>query len=324
MAKELLCAAVDQPWSRAAPHSAFERINASYVSASGAQRHDDLVWKLSLAPNDELYFLVEFQSRSDPRMVERMQSYTALLAEDLAKQRKSGRLQILPIVLYTGRARWHAKTSVSTMSAGQSGLGPIGSQFSYLLIDRTAIRDKTNIVYLLLHLDRLNTKNDDLGAAIMALNLWIKRQSNQQLVQTVESLIALKIRSTIKHFALQPAIQLEDVMEIFERQFDSYLDLLKFQHARRERCEGLREGRKQGKLLGREVGRREGRQEGKQEGKLEGLLQARQEMIRLIIESKPAQLSRAATARVESADLVTLDHWIVQLLAGEMPAALKA
>lgn len=102
MAKELLYAAVGQPWAFGVPHAAFERVNASYVSTTGKQRHDDLVWRLQRVRNQDLYLLVEFQSRPDQLMAERMHAYTALLSEDLAKQSKMGNTQILPIVLYTG------------------------------------------------------------------------------------------------------------------------------------------------------------------------------------------------------------------------------
>ncbi|WP_170298761.1 Rpn family recombination-promoting nuclease/putative transposase [Massilia eburnea] len=155
MAKELLCAAVEQRWARAVPLKAFERVNASYVSATGTQRHDDLVWRLERVRNDDLYLLVEFQSRPDLLMAERMHAYTALLSEELAKQGKVQAAQILPIVLYTGQRPWHVKTIVSTVSLLPPGLESFESQFSYLLIDVESIVDQSNIVYLLLALNQV-------------------------------------------------------------------------------------------------------------------------------------------------------------------------
>jgi hypothetical protein len=319
LAKELLCAAVDQPWTRSMPLAAFEHINASYVSTSGAQRHDDLVWRISRPANGDLYLLIEFQTRPDQRMAERMQSYTALLTEDLARQGKSQDLQILPIVLYSGRVGWHAKTAISTLSAGQLGLEQCKSQFSYLLVDRNTIRDKGNVVYKLLKLDQMSPRRDDPRILAKELNLWIVSQSNQQLAETMRIVVLDRLRMNFPDLPAPQGGGLEEVLDMFnQEQFKSYTDYLVFRASRREHIKGEWEGRRRGKQLGHKAGRQEGLQEGLQKGRQEV-----QEIVRLMLARSGFQLPGAANQRLEQADLATLKGWVKKLLADEVPPELK-
>lgn len=333
MAKELLCAAVDEPWAHAVPLAAFQRINASYVGASGAQRHDDQVWRLR-RQDEDLYLLVEFQSRPDQTMAERMHAYTALLSEDLAKQGKSG-VQILPIVLYSGRVRWRANTSVCTLS----------SQFSYLLVDCYSIRDQDNIVSILLRLERADAKYDRLQILLEELNFWLARQSNPYLVHTIEALVRPKIHAAIRR--LPRVGNLEEVTEIMEQQFETYIDWLKFHYGRKERIKGMWEGRKHGRRLAREAARQEGRQEGCQEGRQEGRREGRQEgrlegrregrregiaigqqealreIVRDLFQRGGIQMTGIATESLERASVATLKEWLGMLLANQVPSELR-
>jgi predicted transposase/invertase (TIGR01784 family) len=281
------------------------------------QRHDDLVWKLR-RQEDDLYMLVEFQSRPEQSMAERMHAYTALLSDDLAKQHKSG-AQILPIVLYSGRMRWRANTSIWTLS----------SQFSYRLVDRYSIRDRANIVSILLRLDRAEAKYDELQILLGELNFWLQGQSNAYLVQTIEALVRHKVHSAITR--LPRAFNLEEVTEIMEQQFETYLDWLKFHYGRKERIKGMWEGRKHGRRIAREAALQEGRQEGclegRQEGRQEGIqigqLETSREFIRILLQRNGTPLTAAANEDIERASLATLKAWCEMLVANEVPPELK-
>lgn len=322
MAKALLCAAVDQRWARVLSLHAFERVNASYVSTTGTQRHDDLVWRLQRARNHDLYLLVEFQSRPDLLMAERMHAYTALLSEELAKQDKAEGAQILPIVLYTGHRSWHVKTVVSTVSLLPPGLESVESQFSYLLIDAECIADQSNIVYLLLALNQAK-HSEKLRRLLEKLNLWCNRQSNRQLVQAIDALVERKVWSETKCPVLPPASTLGEVIEMFDQQSQCFIEYFKAEHGREMRIKGMWEGRKHGRRLAREAGRQEGREEGREKGREEGRQQSCLEMINLILERRSIQLSCAAKARLEHADIASLNKWIGQLLSDAVPPELR-
>lgn len=346
MAKELLCAAVARRWARALPLTAFELVNASYVTETGKQRHDDLVWRIRRAKKDDLFLLVEFQSRPDQLMAERMHAYTALLSETLAKQGRAEGVQILPIVVYTGSLRWPVKTATSTLHVGQPGLESLESQFSYHLVGIDTIQDGSNIVHLLLALNQARHP-EELRTLLEELNLWRGRQSNQSLAQAIDTLVELKVRSETECPALAPESTLGEVIEMFDQQSQCFIEYFKREHGREERIKGMWAGRKHGRRLAREAGRQEGRQEGREEGREQGREEGREEgrmkgreegreeglaagcqrtcleMVRQILELRKVQLSKTATDRLAHADLPQLKTWLAQLLSNELPAELQ-
>lgn len=111
--RELLCAFLPLEWVAALDVGAFERVNGSYASERGRQRHEDMVWRVRMGGEwTYVYILLEFQARSDPWMALRMQVYVGLLCQDMVKQRRltrRGKLPpVLPVVLYHGAAPWRA------------------------------------------------------------------------------------------------------------------------------------------------------------------------------------------------------------------------
>jgi hypothetical protein len=69
-------------WIADADFATLERINASYVSETLKQRHDDVVWRVKLKDRWLwAYLVLEFQSEPDPWMALRMLVYLGLLAQ---------------------------------------------------------------------------------------------------------------------------------------------------------------------------------------------------------------------------------------------------
>lgn len=106
MVRDLLLGFVAADWVRLLDLDTFERVNGSYVSDGGDHRHSDMVWRVRMAGEwIYIYLLLEFQSRSDPRMALRMQVYIGLLYQDLIKRDElpqPGRLPpVFPMVLYS-------------------------------------------------------------------------------------------------------------------------------------------------------------------------------------------------------------------------------
>jgi predicted transposase YdaD len=68
--------------------SAFERVNASYVSERFSERHGDMVWRVRIAEQFVyVYLLLEFQSRAERWMALRMQKEHCPLGRAPAKAR---------------------------------------------------------------------------------------------------------------------------------------------------------------------------------------------------------------------------------------------
>lgn len=140
----------------------------------------------------------------------------------------------------------------------------------------------TSCGVFLLRLEQADVKYDNLQSLLEKLNLWLKQQSNSNLVQTIEALVRHKVHAAIRQ--LPQAFNLGEVTEMLDQQFDTYIDYLKFQTTRQERIKGMWEGRKHGRRLARAAAQQE------------GILEGRREMICLLLEragsGKPGSLVR--------------------------------
>src|SRR5699024_6074691 len=107
-------------------------------------RQNDQIWRVRRKGGaDDLYILLllEFQSHVEPTMALRISTYVTLLYEQLL-QRQELRLRdglpvVLPLVLYTGLAKWTAKLELSDMiQPAPDRLLKYQPQQSYLLLDQ--------------------------------------------------------------------------------------------------------------------------------------------------------------------------------------------
>ena len=121
--------------------SSLDKLPAEYVSDELLQRHGDCVWRIHRRGR-WLYLLVllEFQSTEEPRMALRILTYTSLLYQELVRSGAldaRGRLPaVLPVVLYTGEARWRAAVEVGELIAPVGPeLAPYQPSQRYLVVD---------------------------------------------------------------------------------------------------------------------------------------------------------------------------------------------
>lgn len=121
MVEDLLRGFVAREWAGALDFSTLRKMPAEYVSDERLVRRGDTVWEVCLDERRAVLVVVEFQSSEDPRMALRLLAYTALLYQELARNDapgldEAGRLPaVLPVVLYTGEARWTAAHEVGAL-----------------------------------------------------------------------------------------------------------------------------------------------------------------------------------------------------------------
>ncbi|MQA23546.1 Rpn family recombination-promoting nuclease/putative transposase [Rugamonas rivuli] len=174
MVRDLLLGFVPGEWVRQLDLTSLERVNGSYVSDGGVQRHSDMVWRVRLAGEwIYIYLLLEFQSRSDHWMALRMQVYIVLLYQDLIKRNEipeAGRLPpVFPLVLYNGKRRWKASLSLTSLiTAVPPEIQHLQPAQSYLLIDQQriskwALEKFDNFVARAFRIERLATEQDIAG-----------------------------------------------------------------------------------------------------------------------------------------------------------------
>lgn len=263
LVRDLLLGFVPGPWEQAADFSTLERVNASYVSESERQRHDDMVWRLKVGPRWVwIYLLLEFQSEPDAWMALRMMAYLSLLAQHLVREGQldeHGKLPgIVPIVLYNGQATWKVATNVSDCFAPSlPGLEPFRPRLLYHLVDEARLKlhplaEMRNLAEAIFQLENSRTAGD-IQRVLQALGQLLQGPDSQPLRRTIalwmRTLLRRKVpqatitdQHTIDH-ALQEDAMLQQTLE---RLYDEATE------------KGIRQGLEKGRMEGRMEGRHSG------------------------------------------------------------------
>jgi len=97
-------------------------------------RRADIAWEFKLVEDSRVVLLIEAQSTPDEAMASRMMMQCCMVWED--HQRKKAPLPtILPVVFYTGRAKWNAADDLSQVLNSPAGLLAYAPKKCYLLLD---------------------------------------------------------------------------------------------------------------------------------------------------------------------------------------------
>ena len=130
----------------------LERLPAEHVADDRRARRQDMPWRAPFKPaagqgiGAALLVHLEFQSRPDPFMAERMLEYAALLRRDLLRAgaglAAGGVVPAhLPLVVYNGRAPWNAPLRVEERTAwAPAGLAALQPRFALRLVDASAYK----------------------------------------------------------------------------------------------------------------------------------------------------------------------------------------
>ncbi|MBO4119908.1 Rpn family recombination-promoting nuclease/putative transposase [Cupriavidus gilardii] len=147
LVRELITAFIEDDWLRSLDFESLEKIPTQYVGDNLRQRANDVVWRVR-ADGDRvhLYMPIEFQSTVDPYMAVRVMEYLGLLYQDLGRRRKvlaKRKLPpVLPLVMYTGKARWTAPTDITSMVITAPRMASrFRPQLAYVLIDTSRYQD---------------------------------------------------------------------------------------------------------------------------------------------------------------------------------------
>ena len=122
--------------------STLKQVSARHVSEGLRQSENDMIWEVRTRDGGLLYvyIMLEFQSYPDWTMPLRMANYVGQFYRGLLKRpeiRELRRLpQVLPIVIYSGKAAWPAPDEVNELiDRTLPGLVPYGLHMRYLLVD---------------------------------------------------------------------------------------------------------------------------------------------------------------------------------------------
>ena len=283
-----------------------ERVNASYASDSGRQRHGDMVWHVQ---PDDLYVVLEFQAQPDRWMAVRMQVYIGLLYQDLIKQ---GRIlpgdavpPVLPVVLYDGLQAWPLDIETRRQPAG---LRRYQRQQRYLLLDLVRyLASPANdggsgsVLTALFECTHLGTALR-LPASLKNIAAWLERHPGEALRRSVTRWVKAHLRRRFKGITISSSSSLEEVLIMHGRQFDTFIDALRY--------ETLQEGIEQGMERGLERGLQSGR------------MQTLRDVLRRLLERQAGPLTPAAAAKIDEATPELLQQWLDRAIEGDWPLEL--
>ena len=251
MVEDLLRGFAAREWAGTLDFSTLRKMPAEYVSDERLVRRGDTVWEVCLDAGGAVLVVVEFQSSEDPRMALRLLAYTALLYQELARNDApglddAGRLPaVLPVVLYTGEARWTAPREVGALVQPVPGvLAAYRPAQRHVVLDarHVGVEDlpESNLVTAVVRLEQTRTPWDVVEVA-RVLRRWLRRPDDDGL----RRVLGRWVREVAESFApagegLGAELTLEEVeMTVAER-------------AREWSRQLIREGRKQGLVQGLE------------------------------------------------------------------------
>ncbi|MEM7585140.1 MAG: Rpn family recombination-promoting nuclease/putative transposase [Acidobacteriota bacterium] len=200
----------------------LEKVGASYATDDLRSRHDDLIWRVQRRDGQRwvyVYLLIEFQSTDERFMAVRIMTYQGLLYQDLIRQHHLGRKdrlpQVLPIVLYSGNARWRSPTDVSELvHQGPEELAPYRPRARFLLLDEGALHERAMEIidnpvaslFLLAHAELPEAR-----AAVRSLRASLKASQHAHLRRAYITWYHNVLRRREKHVNISEIQTLEDV-----------------------------------------------------------------------------------------------------------------
>ena len=306
MVRDLLRGYVPGDWIEVADFSTLERINASYVSESSKQRHDDMVWRLRLNGRWVwIYLLLEFQSEPDTWMALRMLVYLGLLAQDLVNRNELIETKlppILPLVLYNGLPAWHAALNVEDLfTSSPPGLESFRPRLVYHLIDEARLKlhpaqSVRTAVDALFRLEQSRTP-EDLRTLIQSLNRLLNDPTLTQLRRT----FTIWIKRLLQRKALP----------VYEHEINQIKNLTEADTMLAERIDMWFEEKRQ---QGLQQGIQEGLQQGMQQGMNAGRKAEAARLLERQLRHRFGDLPAAIAQRLQDADIDQLETWSERLL----------
>ena len=266
----------------------LQLLPAEHVNPELRLRRGDLLWSVRRRSGGVLLIPVEAQSTPDERMAARVTTLTGLLYEGIAPTLKGpdGSLPaVLPIVLYTGRRRWHPAELADPLP----GLPPYVADPSYLLLDVRALA-----AHDLPHRNRLS----------VLVRLEMAR-SREELLATLRDALAW--------------LGDDDLGPVFVQWVSEVLMPLRFPDADRTQIENLQEGTT---MLAERA--KEWTEQWFAEGMQEGLQQGRRDMAVMALRQARLKFGGATAERLspvldriaDPAALTKVGDWVIQCSDG--------
>ena len=248
----------------------IEKFDTKFLTSMYEEREADIVYKIK---GKEIFFLVEHQTKVDYIMPYRMLEYSleiirARMRNIKGKIEKVGIPRVIPLVIYTGQAKWTAKNEFEEVQVKFEHLKGIDVITGYNLID---IRDEEEAI------------KD--GTAIARMSVIERKNGTEDIIEIVKRMSKyIKEKNERKEFAKEVKYLLSDKLN--EEEIEKIEEVLiekegeeGMLHAQMVIRRDFENAKKKGIEEGLEEGRREGRREGRKEGREEGIIEIAKKML---------------------------------------------
>ena len=227
----------------------LEKYDTKYITSTYEKREADIVYKLK---GKEVFFLVEHQTKVDKLMSYRILEYRLEIIRTRMKSikgkiEKVGIPKVIPLVIYTGQAKWTAKNKLEEVQVEFEHFNGIDVITGYNLIDirneEEAIKEGTAVA----RMSVIERKNDteDIIEIVKRMSKYIKEQEERkEFAKEVKYLLSDKLTKEEIEKIEEILIEKEGEDAMLHAQMVIRRD---FENAKKKGIkEGLEEGRKEG------------------------------------------------------------------------------
>ena len=251
----------------------IEKYDTKYLTSIYEKREADIVYKLK---GKEVFFLIEHQTKVDKLMSYRILEYSLEIIRTRMKNikgkiEKVGVPKVIPLVIYTGQAKWTAKNKLEEVQVEFEHFNGIDVVTGYNLIDirneEEAIKEGTAVARMSI----IERKNDteNIIDVVRRMSKYVKdKEERQEFAKEIKYLLSDKLTKE----------EIEEIENILMEKEGEDAMLHAQMVIRRDFEKAKEEGRREGMLHAQEVIRRDF-EKAKEEGRREGMLHA-QEVIR--------------------------------------------
>ena len=312
----------------------LRRLPTSHIGPGLRQRHADMPWRIACRrragepPHPPVLLTLEFQATVDRHMALRVETYTALLRQDLLREshlagpnRELPR--VLPVVVHTGRERWNAPLGVRALTApGPQALAPLQPDAAFVLLDGPALPDedvRSNLAAALIAVQSC-AEASQMPQRVAGLLGLLRRTGDAALGEALRDglrgMLEARFGGELPRRWMEEPMSLEHRMDEWEQEWfrqgreEGRAEVLQALQARQFGADGadveepmtlehrMDEWEQEWFRQGREEGVRRGREEGREEGRAE----ERALLLRLTARRFGADTAEALAGLLEGVD----------------------
>ena len=320
----------------------LKRLPTTHVGPGLRQRHADMPWRIACRPAagrppwPHVLLTLEFQATVDRHMALRVETYTALLRQDLLREgrRLAGPNRtlprVLPVVVYTGRERWNAPLGVRALTApGPEALAPLQPDAACVLLDGPALPDedvRRNLAAALIAVQSC-AEASQMPERVAGLLGLLRHTGDAELGKALRDglrwMLETRFGGELPRRWMEEPMSLEHRMDEWEQEWfrqgreEGRAEVLQALQARQLGANGadgadveepmtlehrMDEWEQEWFRQGREEGIRRGRDEGRDEGREEGRAEERALLLRLTARRFGADTAEALGRLLEGVD----------------------